>query len=63
MPIQDFICDEVLTCREGYVADAPESDAGLNRVFTQRGAPIAAAVRVDIDLPESMSSQVLPALG
>lgn len=61
--IQDFLCDEVLTCRQGYVAEEPGSDEGLNRVFAQRGAPIAAALRFDIDLPESMAGQVLPVLG
>jgi hypothetical protein len=50
--LQEFVRDEVLTCREGYVSDHPQVDEGLNRVFTQRGAPIAAAIRIDIDLPE-----------
>ncbi|GGN88990.1 hypothetical protein GCM10010112_73010 [Actinoplanes lobatus] len=50
-PIQDFIVDEVLACHEGYVVDDGAENEGLVRVFSQRGAPIAAAVRIDIDLP------------
>lgn len=56
-PVHLFIRDEVLTCRQGYVADPGTADAGLFAVFNQRGAPIAAAVRFDIDVPEDL---VLP---
>ena len=52
LSVQDFICDEVLACRQGYVAEAPDDDPGLRRVFTQRAAPIAAAIRFDIILAE-----------
>lgn len=59
-PVQVFVRDEVLTCRQGYVADPGVSDPGLFAVFNQRGAPIAAAVRFDIDVPEDF---VLPEAG
>jgi hypothetical protein len=50
--LPDFMVDEVLTCREGYVADDGIQNPGLQRVFNQRTAPIAAAIRIDINLPE-----------
>jgi hypothetical protein len=46
-----FMVDEVLTCREGYVAEEGVPNQGLQRVFNERTAPIAAAVRIDIYLP------------
>lgn len=49
--LPDFIVDEVLTCREGYIADDAENE-GLNVVFYQRNAPIAAAIRIAITVPE-----------
>lgn len=61
--VQDFICDQVLACREGYIADDPSTDAGVNRIFNQRAAPIAAAIRFDIDFPESMTDVVNIAFG
>ena len=55
--VQEFVRDEVLTCQQGYIADPNVQDAGLNAVFSQRGAPIAAAIRFDIDVPADL---VLP---
>ncbi|SFQ45111.1 hypothetical protein SAMN04489713_13439 [Actinomadura madurae] len=49
--LPDFVADEVLKCREGYVVDDGIENEGLRRVFSQRSAPIAAAIRVDIVLP------------
>lgn len=54
LPVQAFIRDEVLTCHQGYVADPGSADPGLNAVFNQRGAPIAAAVRFNLDVPENL---------
>jgi hypothetical protein len=53
--ISDFVSDKLLGCTEGYVVGGEDvrSDAGLQAVFTQRGAPIAAAIRVDIILPDA----------
>jgi hypothetical protein len=49
--LPDFMVDEVLTCRVGYVAEDGLQNPGLQRVFNQRAAPIAAAIRIDINLP------------
>ena len=53
--ISEFVGDKLLGCTEGHVVDGEDvrSDAGLRAVFTQRGAPIAAAIRVDIVLPDA----------
>ncbi len=51
----DFMIDEVLSCHEGYVADDGLQNPGLQRVFNQRSGPIAAAIRIDINLPEEGS--------
>jgi hypothetical protein len=51
--LPDFVVDRVLACHEGYVVDDEGvENEGLQRVFNQRSAPIAAAVRIDINLPE-----------
>lgn len=49
--LAEFFAEEVLGCREGYVVEDGLENEGLNRVFNQRTAPIAAAIRVDISLP------------
>ncbi len=55
--LPSFVADEVLGCREGYVPGDPFiDDPGVNRVFNLRGAPIAAAIAIYIDLPESVES-------
>ncbi|MFD5700283.1 hypothetical protein [Streptomyces lasiicapitis] len=45
-----FVVDRVLSCFDGYVVDDGIENEGLQRVFNQRSAPIAAAVRLDINL-------------
>lgn len=55
--LEDFITTEVLTCKQGYIAQPGVADAGLNAVFYQRTGPISAAIRFDIDVPEDL---VLP---
>lgn len=50
--LPEFVVDRVLACLEGYVVDDGTDNVGLRRVFSERGAPIAAAVRLDINLPE-----------
>jgi hypothetical protein len=49
--LPEFVVDRVLSCLDGYVVDDATDNEGLRRVFNQRGAPIAAAVRMDINLP------------
>jgi hypothetical protein len=46
-----FVVNDVLGCKEGYIPESFDSDAGVNRIFNLRGAPIAAAILIDIDLP------------
>jgi hypothetical protein len=48
--LPQFMAYEVLGCREGYVVDPEGVDPGLARIFNQRTAPIAAAVRIEINL-------------
>jgi len=43
--------DELIDCREGYLTASPD-DEGVRRVFTERGAPISAAIALTIDQPE-----------
>lgn len=50
-PIDIFMSSEVLSCREGYIADDPASDDGLNAVFNLRSGPISAAFRISITAP------------
>ena len=50
---EDFIADRVLGCHEGHIVDDPQ-DLSLERVFFNRSAPIAAAIAITVDLPESM---------
>lgn len=49
-----FILDDVLGCKEGYVPENFNGDAGINRIFNLRSGPIAAAILLDIDLPETV---------
>ncbi|MFC8718047.1 hypothetical protein [Kitasatospora sp. NPDC057198] len=50
--LPQFVVDRVLSCFEGYVVDDGDENEGLRRVFNLRSAPIAAAVRIDINIPE-----------
>ena len=50
-PLQAFVVEGILACREGYVVEEDDSNEGLMRVFNERSAPIAAALRIDIILP------------
>lgn len=52
-----FIEDDVLGCKEGYVAEDFNRDEGINRIFNLRSGPIAAAILIDIDLPENVEAQ------
>ncbi|MGC4990517.1 hypothetical protein [Nocardia salmonicida] len=49
--LPDFVIAGILSCTEGYVVDDGIDNAGLQRVFNQRTAPISAAIRLDINLP------------
>lgn len=60
--VQQFFRDEVLSCRQGYVTGNAATDIGLDTIFNRRTAPIAAAIRFDINFPESMGEQLTQAL-
>jgi hypothetical protein len=47
-PLDQFVADELLRCREGYIAQGP-NDSGLFQVFNRRTGPIAAAIAITID--------------
>jgi hypothetical protein len=50
--LPDFVADQVLGCREGYIAGKnPFEDEGLFRIFNLRGGPISAAILITIDAP------------
>ena len=46
--LDEFVADEVLKCREGYIAQGPD-DPGLFQVFNRRTGPIAASIAITID--------------
>lgn len=48
--LESFVADELLRCREGYIAQGGQ-DPGLFQVFNRRSGPIAAAIAVTIDEP------------
>ena len=52
--LPEFMAHDVLRCRQGYVVDPTGMDPGLARVFNQRSAPIAAAIRLEIDMGEGV---------
>jgi hypothetical protein len=54
--LEHFVVDLLVGCQTGYVA-ASRQDAGLDRVFTQRGAPIASAIAITIDAPGPIASR------
>ncbi len=49
--LENFFADELLQCSTGYIAGSA-TDPGLTAVFTQRGAPIAAAIAITVAAPE-----------
>lgn len=49
-PIEHFVTDLLLGCKEGYLAQSPD-DIGVNAVFRARGAPISAAISISISAP------------
>lgn len=57
MRLPDFIVEDVLACKEGYVAEDFPNDEGMDRIFNQRTGPIAAAILIDINLPETVEQR------
>jgi hypothetical protein len=48
--LEDFICDELLGCREGDEFGSI-NDANMQMLFNRRSGPIAAAVAISIEAP------------
>lgn len=51
--METFIADLLVQCETGYVATGPY-DEGINAVFSERSAPISAAISITIDAPENL---------
>lgn len=49
--IEDFIADEVLSCRQGHVYGSIR-DSEMVRLFNRRSGPIAAAIAITIESPD-----------
>jgi hypothetical protein len=60
-PLEYFIADLVLSCKEGHIAGVnPMSDEALYAVFNRRSGPISAAIAITIDAPAQVETEVLP---
>lgn len=51
--LEHFVADELLRCREGYLATDVQ-DRTLFRLFNERSGPIAAAVAITIEAPDGV---------
>jgi hypothetical protein len=49
--LEGFVSDLLIQCKEGYIPTGHD-DSGVNLVFTQRGAPISAAISLTIEAPK-----------
>jgi len=57
-PLEYFIADLVLSCKEGHVAGVnPMEDEALYTVFNRRSGPISAAIAVTIDAPAEIATE------
>lgn len=58
-PLEYFIADLVLSCKEGHVAGVnPMTDEALYTVFNRRSGPISAAIAITIDAPAEVGMNV-----
>jgi hypothetical protein len=55
--LEHFVADELVACREGYVAGA-NTDHALEQLFYSRSGPISAAVAVTIEAPEGVEFEL-----
>jgi hypothetical protein len=58
--LEDFVCDELLACREGDRFDSP-NDYKIERLFYRRTGAIAAAISVTIEAPDWTTATERPA--
>jgi hypothetical protein len=58
-PLEYFIADLVLSCKEGHVAGVnPMTDEALYTVFNRRSGPVSAAIAITIDAPAGFEAEV-----
>lgn len=58
-PLEYFIADLVLSCKEGHIAGVDSmSDEVLYTVFNRRSGPISAAIAITIDAPAEVETEV-----
>jgi hypothetical protein len=53
----EFMVDDLLGCREGYVPENFSSNLGIQSIFYARDWPIVSAILIDIDLPATVNQQ------
>lgn len=51
--LEHFVADEMLACREGFIA-TDETDPKLEQLFFARSGPISAAVAITVEAPQGM---------
>ena len=51
--LENFIVDELLGCNVGYIA-ADHYDENVQQVFFDRGAPISAAISINVEVPPEL---------
>jgi hypothetical protein len=54
--LEEFVCDELLACREGNRFNSPD-DPNIQRLFYRRTGAIAAAISVTVEAPGSIMTQ------
>jgi hypothetical protein len=53
--LEDFVCDEVLACREGHEYQSIQEES-MQALFNRRSGPIAAAIAITIESPDVASA-------
>jgi hypothetical protein len=53
--LEEFVCDELLACREGDRFNSP-GDYKIERLFYRRTGAIAAAISVTIEAPDAVAT-------
>lgn len=57
-PLEYFIADLVLSCKEGHIAGLnPMTDEALYTVFNRRSGPISSAIAITIDAPAEIATE------
>jgi hypothetical protein len=53
-PLDSFVADELLGCREGQVFESVNDEA-IETLFNRRSGPIAAAISITLEAPEPLN--------